>query len=59
MLLVVKTLEGPRDIVLHGGPNPFTDRGGDLLLNFETPRIPGIIEARNLKFCVHIAGGGL
>jgi len=55
MLFGVNTPGGPWDIVFHGGLIP-TDREGDLLLNFGTPRISRMAEATDWKLCAHTKG---
>jgi len=43
--------------VLHGGPDHLTDKGMGLTFKFwDSSRIPGMAEARDLIFCLHIVG---
>jgi len=58
MLFGVNTLGGPRDIVLHGGPDHPTYRGGrPTFKSWNPPSIPGTA-AGDLKFSMHIEGCG-
>jgi len=60
MLLAVNTLGGPRDIVLHGGPDTSTNRGKETYFYILGPPAPISPERLkiDLKFCVHIEGWG-
>jgi len=59
MLCGMNTLGGPRNIVLHGVPDPPTDRGGPTFKLWDLPpHISRMAEARDFKFCVHIEGDG-
>jgi len=55
----VNTLRGPRNIVLHRGPDPHREEEGKLgeLLPIVDPlHISEKAETRDKKFCVHIEG---